>query len=256
MSVWVNAVEISEEVIRREAQYHPAGSFELACEEATQALVVRALLNEEARRQGIEVGDGSGEEAISELMDRFVEVPEVSLSSCEQLYEQKPDGFRGPDLFAPSHVLFAAKASDSEARADAKAQAVAVLQELRERPDRFERVARSRSGCPSGANGGSLGQVTRGETMPAFEAALEQLSPGELCEKPVETDHGFHVIRLDDRAPGDRLPFSAVQDRIMIYLRDKGWRRAVHEYVGCLAERAAIRGFDFQDSTPTRVGND
>ena len=79
--------------------------------------------------------------------------------------------------------------------------------------------------------------------MPEFEKALLSLEPGQLFHEPVETSHGFHLIRLDDRAPGECVPFSSVQDRIMIYLRDAAWRLALRAFISELAEKAAIEGF-------------
>lgn len=248
MSIRVDAIEITSEQIRQEAQYHPAASFELACSQATQALVVRQLLLGEALRRGITVDQGNSEEAIADLMDSAVEVPEVDEAACQGLYDGRQEGFRGPDLFAPSHILFGAELSDKPARAQAKLQAEEVLKELLDHPERFARIARSRSGCPSGATGGSLGQITRGETMPPFEAAMEALQPTEMCSKPVETEHGFHVLRLDDRVPGERLPFAAVKDRILIYLRDRAWRQAVQDFVAQLAKKSTIEGYELQAS--------
>lgn len=244
MSIRVDSIEVSEEAIRREAQYHPAASFDVACNQASQALVVRQLLLNEAARRGIEADPTDCEQAIGELMDVAVEVPDVEASACEVFYEQRPDGFRGPELFAPSHILFAAEVGDQVARAEAKRRAATVLREIEAKPERFARIARSVSGCPSGASGGSLGQITRGESMPEFEAAIEALQPEQLSPQPVETKAGFHVIRLDDRVPGERLPFSAVQDRILIYLRDRAWRQAVQTFVASLAENAKIEGFE------------
>ena len=256
MTVRVNGEEITSTEIHREAQYHPAASFENACYEATRALVVRALLLGEAKRLQLsdellpEDNEVQEQALIAELMDREVDVPFVDEDACQALYKKTQDKFRGPDLFAPCHILFAAPEGDEEKRAGAKLRAQEVLEELKKRPGRFARLARTSSGCPSGATGGSLGQITRGETMPAFEKALEALQPGELYPKAVETEHGFHVIKLADRVPGAPLPFEAVRDRIMIYLRDQAWRKALQKYVLDVAKRSEIEDFVLDTAAP------
>ena len=197
---------------------------------------------------GVLQADLTDQALIGELMDHAVDVPEVSDSKCHAFYDKHPGKFRGPDLFAPCHILFAAPPGNKEARATAKKRAVEVLADLDRRPDAFARIARTSSGCPSGASGGSLGQITRGETMPEFEQALEALRPDEICQHPVETEHGFHVIKLEDRVPGAPLPFNAVRDRIMIYLRDEAWRAALHAYILELARPGTVENFSLAEA--------
>jgi len=239
--------EISSDEILREAQYHPAASFEAACVEARRSLVIRALLLDEARRQGLleaASDERSEQAAISELMDRELPVAPVTSDECEAFYAERPERFKGKPLFSASHILILAAPDDEEARAQARERAVALLDQVRAEPHRFEALAKKHSACPSGASGGGLGQIEPGETPSAFEASLRALEPGEIAGAPVETEHGFHLVRLDASAPGQPLPFESVRDKIQIYLRDRHWRRALHDYIGRLARATTIRGFD------------
>ncbi len=58
----------------------------------------------------------------------------------------------------------------------------------------FEELARDFSQCPSGKDGGSLGEFGRGMMVPAFEKVAFALMPGEVSE-PVRTQFGFHLIK-------------------------------------------------------------
>jgi peptidyl-prolyl cis-trans isomerase C len=58
----------------------------------------------------------------------------------------------------------------------------------------FEDLARDFSECPSGKDGGSLGEFGRGMMVPTFEKAAFALMPGEISE-PVRTQFGFHLIK-------------------------------------------------------------
>lgn len=60
----------------------------------------------------------------------------------------------------------------------------------------FEVLARDFSECPSGKNGGSLGEFPRGRMIPDFEKALLLLKPGEISGI-VRTKFGYHIIRRD-----------------------------------------------------------
>lgn len=262
MPVFVNGVEISDHAIGAELQYHPAASVEEAREAATRALVVRELLLQTAARHGIERPDppqpGQADERetddealIRTLIAREVKTPEPDEASCRRFYEQNLKRFRSPDLFEAAHMLFPADPADADATARAKQQAVATLAEVLAAPQRFAELARERSACPSAAQGGSLGQISRGQTAPEFETFLYNLDPGQICPVPVRTRFGYHVLRLDRRIEGRQLPFEAVRERIAGYLREHVWRRAVSQYLQLLAGQAEIRGIELHGaSTP------
>lgn len=68
----------------------------------------------------------------------------------------------------------------------------------------FEMAAMQYSSCPSKAQGGSLGQFTRGQMVPEFEAAAFELSVGKISE-PVKTQFGYHLIKVEEKiAPTTR----------------------------------------------------
>lgn len=58
----------------------------------------------------------------------------------------------------------------------------------------FEDLARDFSTCPSGKEGGNLGEFGKGMMVPSFEKAAFALLPGEVSE-PVRTQFGFHLIK-------------------------------------------------------------
>jgi peptidyl-prolyl cis-trans isomerase C len=156
-------------------------------------------------------------------------------------------------LFEPMHILFKAAEDDQPAYANAVEHAEAVLTELRVRPERFEDLARAASDCPSAADGGRLGQVARGDTTPVFETAMLALEAGQLCEHPIRTRYGVHVLRLERRSNGRVLPFEQVRDRIADWLEQRSWHRAAAQYVSLLVGQAAITGIDLRGATSPLV---
>lgn len=246
--VRVNGTEIPQSAIDQEVQYHPATSLEQARMEATQALVVREVLWQEAVRQGfLDPGDTPDEAAVerafNSLLQHEIQLPEPDESVCRRWFEKNPDKFRTPDTFEAAHILFPAPADDETARAGAKAQAEETLALLQQQPERFAELAASRSACPSKANGGQLGTLSRGQTVPEFETFLYSVLPGTVCTTPVPTRFGFHVLRVDSRQDGAMVPFEQAQERIADYLRESAWRRGIHQYIQILLKDATIEGF-------------
>jgi peptidyl-prolyl cis-trans isomerase C len=244
----VNGTEIAEGAVLAEMQNHPAPTREAAFRQALEALVVRELLLQEAERLGIddtpEADELPEEAAIRRLLAEAVTVPSADEDFCRRYYDNNRKRFRAPELFEAEHILFAAAPDDMEGRDAAKAACEAAIAVLEAAPERFAELARDHSACPSRDEGGRLGRIGRGSTVPEFETFLMSLDPGELCPRPVATRYGFHVVRLIDRSGGEELPFEAVRDRIAAYLAESSWRRAVAQYVQILAGRARVQGIE------------
>ena len=262
VAVSVNGVTIARDAIVREMQHHPAEKPIAAWQQAARALAIRELLLQRARHLGVSpepISDAAGrretdEEAmIRGLIEREVSVPEPDDDTCRRYYERNSARFRSPDIYEVAHILFAAAPSDRDAYAQARADAAAVLVALHERPESFAQLAQAYSRCPSAAQGGNLGQITRGQTTPEFEQALLSLAPGELCAEPVATRYGFHIIRLDRKHEGQTLPYETVAGRIADYLRESVRRRADAQYIARLVSAARIEGVELAGADALRV---
>jgi peptidyl-prolyl cis-trans isomerase C len=259
--VRVNGVSIPRDLIAREVQNHPAKNPAAAWTAAARALVVRELLLQEARRLAV-VGtprsqgdrrETDEEAAIRTLVEREVTTPQPDDAACRRFYDNNKTRFRSADIYAASHILVAADARDENAYGLARERAIALCRLVRAHPDSFAELARSHSDCPSGQQGGNLGQVTDGDATPEFAAALRRMAPGEITAEPVATRYGFHVIHLERRIDGTLVPYEAVAEKIAVYLADRVERMAVAQYIARLAGRAAIDGVVLADAEALRV---
>jgi peptidyl-prolyl cis-trans isomerase C len=244
----VNGTEITADAVRREMQYHPADRREDAHIAAARALVVRELLLQEARRRGIvaeALADESEEESLlRQLLAGEIQVPEPDDETCRRYFATHPENLRAPDSFEASHILLPASPSDPDARAEAKRQAGEIIAELAGDATRFAALAAARSACPSAANGGDLGTIGRGQTVPEFETFLYAVEPGQVCPTPVPTRYGYHVLYLRRRTLGSPPAYAHAKEAIAGYLRERCWREAVHQYIKILAGRAKVEGID------------
>ena len=255
--VTVDGQVITQAEIAAEAQHHsaPAGKPGTAWRKAARALVVRKLLLAEADRRGIQAVPGSmgpgrresdAEARIRALIEDCVCPEEPTEDRIRDVYESEPDRFRAPTLYKAAHILFAAAPGDSDRRRDAFRRADSAMETLKEAPERFCELARELSSCPSGRSGGDLGQITSGDTVSEFEAVLEELSPGEMTGKPVESRYGYHIIRLEDRVRGRRLPYDVVRPRIAEALEKASWTREARRFVRGLVSSAKVSGVDIE----------
>lgn len=252
----VNGVMIDRAMIARETQNHPAAKPAEAWNAAARALVVRELLLQEARRRGLtpaplEDAEGRRETDEEALMRGLVETdvvtPSATEAECRRYFEQNRNRFRTPPLLEVRHILLAASPRDEAARAKARREAEALVAALTIAPERFAELAADLSACPSGRTGGSLGQISRGQTVPEFESAVMRLPATGLAPQPIETRYGLHVVALDRKVDGAALPFEAMRQTIADWLDERVHRTALRQYVAGLAEQATITGISLDE---------
>jgi peptidyl-prolyl cis-trans isomerase C len=245
----VNGVSITPQAMAQELQYHPADSREEAVYQAARALVIRELLQQRIAELGLalQVGAGENEEeaATRLLLEREVQVPQCDEATCLRYYESNRARFHSAPLLAVRHILLECAPDDAEARSLAHVQAELLLERLDQFPGSFAELALKYSACPSKKQGGSLGQISKGQTMPELERQLFTL-PAGLASKPLESRYGWHVISIDQRIDGQPLPYEAVATAIRTQLQQGVWQKALVQYLQTLIGAADIRGIHLQ----------
>jgi len=259
--VSVDGIVIPSKAIAAEVQNFPSRNPGEGWLAAARALVIRALLLQEARRLNIVAEpktdvDGR-EEAVDDalvrgLIEREVRVPVADEATSHRFYENNRRRFTTAALYEVDHILIGARRDDGVSYAAARERAASIAAVLATEPEQFAELARAWSACPSATLGGNLGQIAPGDTTEEFEAALVSLAPGEISG-PVETRYGVHVIRLNRRIEGNTLPFEAVRERIEAYLDDHVRRQATAQYIALLIGRADIRGISIEGANSPLV---
>lgn len=254
----VNGETVPHAEVAAEVQNHsaPKGKPGVAWRKAARAVAMRRLLLQEARRRGIvaepaEVGPGrfeTDEEAlIRGLLETAVDIAEPDEAAIRAEWQRDPTRFRAPPLWEVSHILVACDPRDEQATGAARGLAVDLAARAAAdpaNPRAFARLAAEHSDCGSKANGGALGQLGPGDTVPEFEAALRGLGEGEITPEPVLSRHGWHIIRMDAVAEGAVLPFEAVRGKIAVAMEKAAWAHAARDFANQLVESAEISGAD------------
>lgn len=249
----VNNVTIDADSVYQEMQYHPAPDKETAEHQAAVTLVVGELLRQRATDLGLNVRDNNDPTAendhIEQLIQRDVHIPEATEAECRTYYEANQDRFYTSPLLDVSHILIAGDPKDEKQRAYAHDIADRLLAQVVKNPEHFARLAQQHSNCDSSGNGGSLGQIEKGQTVSEFERQVFRASVG-LIKSLVETRYGYHIVQVHNKVEGQQLDYDMVQDRIRDYLNEKVRRKAVAQYINALMAEAQIEGvsIDYQSS--------
>jgi peptidyl-prolyl cis-trans isomerase C len=168
---------------------------------------------------------------ISNFIEKtFVPKATVSEDDAKKFYDQNPDKFTKPEEVKASHILIGvdAKATDQEKKA-AREKADKLRKDLAGGAD-FAALAKANSTCPSSQQGGDLGYFGKGKMVPAFEKAAFALKPGEISDV-VETQFGYHIIKLTEKKAAEKVDFKEVKPRIDDYLKNQKVGTAVNDYL-------------------------
>lgn len=236
MGISVNGVDITDDAIAQELPHHQQAGNPL--KQTVHELVLRTVLLQEADRLGVSGADD--DERIEALFDREVHVPEADEAACATYYRNHPHLFSSGDMVEARHILF--QVTPTVPLDLLRETGELVLDALRLDPTRFEEMAIQYSNCASGPLGGNLGQLTRGQTVPEFEALVFRLQEGEMADRLLETRFGLHIVQVLRKIEGKPVPFEAVRSQIAENLARQSWQRAVHQYLQILVGRADIQG--------------
>ncbi|MDR0780362.1 MAG: SurA N-terminal domain-containing protein [Pseudomonadales bacterium] len=159
----------------------------------------------------------------------------VSEQDLRTYYEQNKDALGAPEERRASHILInAPKSAPAAEREKAKAAATELLAQLRKTPDAFADVARKSSqDDASAANGGDLGFFLRGKGIdPVISDSTYALGKVGDISDVVESDFGYHIIRLTDLKPAAVPPFEQARAK----LEDQYRTQQAQKQFGALAE--------------------
>lgn len=133
----------------------------------------------------------------------------ASAQEIQALYEQNKAMFSTPEQARASHILFKTEGKDKDA---VKKAAEAVLAKVKAGAD-FAALAKEHSEDSSKDNGGDLDYFGHGRMVPPFDEAVWKLQVGQVSGL-VETEYGFHIIKLTDKKPAITRTFDQVKGQL------------------------------------------
>lgn len=244
---------------------------------ALDDLISEELLWQKARRDGMVVGDAEVDASVAETMARFhtreafrrriardgfdepayrehvrrrlsadrvaqalVEASvTVSDADIADFYRANAAHYTQPARMRLREILIRA---DARGNAAARAAARSRIDAIRARivaGEAFADLARQLSDHPTRQWGGEHDPLAEGQLAPALERAAAALQPGEVSA-PIETEAGWHLLKLEERIPALTRPLAEVADEIRQQLLQQRGRQALAREVAALRERSKV----------------
>ena len=152
-------------------------------------------------------------ERVSVTAPPVLSVP-LTRAEVEKWRHDHMDKYSAPELVTARHVLIRPVDASPAADSAARAEALSILARAQAGED-FAALARQYSEDPATRDaGGDLGAFGRGTMLDAFEKAAFALSPGDLCDHPVRTEVGDHIIKCVDHVPAFVVPLPLVYSQV------------------------------------------
>ena len=175
----------------------------------TDQLIDRAAIVVMARKAGLDK-DPATARAIARAVDETLEnaqmrkeiEPTLTDAAVLGRYNKDVAGKEGEPEVHARHILLASEAD-----------AVKVIADLKKGGD-FAAIAKERSSDPGAGQGGDLGFFKKGDMVPEFSAVAFTLKAGEISEKPVKSQFGWHVIKVEERRAAPPPAFEQAQEQI------------------------------------------
>ena len=193
-------------------------------DQAREMLVTRELIIQEANNRGITQKESVREQLeqsrmgvlVAAVFEDYIEKEGVAEADIKAAYEQVKLQYTGGKEYHVEHILV-------EKETDAKA----ITAQIKAGAN-FEDIAKAKSKDPGSApNGGDLGWVGDKALVPEFSKVMMQLKKGQITDKPVKTQYGWHIIKLDDVRDLKAPTMEEMRDQLkQMIATDQNWQKA------------------------------
>jgi peptidyl-prolyl cis-trans isomerase SurA len=163
---------------------------------------------------------------------------EITNTEMRDYYRNHLNDFRNEPFIRLSRITFRLAPGHTPADIDAmRSMAADAVAQLRQGKDFLEVLMQY--AATGGVDGGDMGKITEGSLSDSFNRAVKDLTAGQISDV-IETPEGFHVLRLDERNPGETRTFETVKEQIHNKLLEDKRNQAFSEWTKNLRKEADI----------------
>lgn len=136
-------------------------------------------------------------------IEKAISSIKVTEEEAKKFYDEHKSELVGGETVDASHILV-----------DTEEKATEILASINDGKITFEDAAKEHSTCPSKEKGGNLGEFGKGQMVPEFDNAVFAMQVGEI-KGPVQTQFGYHLIKLNKKNEAKEIPFEDIKPQIM-----------------------------------------
>lgn len=189
----------------------------------------------------------------------------ISDSEAKAYYNKNISKFKYPDKVRASHILIAANPVEIRSKIQSKntslteqelnlrvqaemlekyKKAQDIANQIKSTPDRFEAMAREVSDDTITAkNGGDIGFFAKADMIKPFADVAFKQRPNTISDV-VQTQYGFHIIKVTDRMAAGQEPFEKIKEQLKLFLAAQEQVKALEQYIAALKKQAVIQYVD------------
>lgn len=219
----ITEADLAAEVENIPQQYRSYYETEDGKKRIIDNLVQQKLIKIDAIKKGVEKEEGFivelnkiKEKVIANYMVKKEILDKVALTDDELKaeYEKKKESFKSGESVKAAHILLMpAKDAKQEEKDKLKTKAEEILKDALDGKD-FGELAKANSADSSASNGGDLGWFEKGAMVKPFEEASFAGEKGKVYPKVVETQFGYHIIKVLDKKESGYKDFEEVKDQL------------------------------------------
>ena len=224
--------------------------------QALESMIVEQLLAEQIKKAGIDITEKDVNDKLNEIVaaqpggmtiesfkamlaaqgqsfdvvkgqikktlgyEKLLGAVEVNDAEAKAFYNENKEDFNTPEQVQASHILIkVAPTATPEEKTAARAKIDGLLKQVKAGGD-FAALAKENSDCPSKAKGGDLGFFDKSSMVKEFADAAFAMKAGQVSDV-LETQFGYHIIKVTDRKEGGLTPFDKAKTDIVKTLQEK-----------------------------------
>ena len=247
----------TQRVVEQKLLAQEATRFSIKPDEERISQMMELTERQAGGRENLEkaLAQGGSDTAQLEQMFREMELgraliaeqiqPTIKVSDEEvaNYYNEHPDQFVSDEQVHARHILIRVEPEADDAAKEAARLKAEQAHERAAAGADFAELARELSDGPSAPNGGDLGFFSKDRMVPAFSEAAFALEPGQISPV-VQTNFGYHVIKVEERRPAGTVPLDEAQDPIRRQIVGEKTNVAVSQLIRKLGQTADIQFLD------------
>lgn len=173
------------------------------------------------------------------LFAKLLQGQEPTEEDAKKYYEENKDKYKQKEQINAQHILFKTDKNTTDADKKKKLDAAKkVFQEAKKGAD-FAELAKKHSEGPTAQRGGDLGTFSRGRMVKQFEDVAFAAKPGDILG-PVETQFGYHIIKVNEKAAEVQRPYDEVKESILTSLKARQKSKATRDLLDKLKTEAKV----------------